>query len=153
MTVQYKVACNFSKKVIFQNTDDRDEFVSKKIVDMSKTEIINGSGVNLEKFEPKPLPSSPVFLMISRLIKDKGIIEYLLASEIVKEKYQHARFLLVGPYDSNPSAIKESELLPFIKSGSIEYFGEQDCVQPFIEMSNVFVLPSYHEGTPFLLLD
>jgi glycosyltransferase involved in cell wall biosynthesis len=153
MSLQYKIACSFSKTVIFQNDDDRSELIKLRIVDSKKTRIINGSGVNLNVFKPTSLPNEPVFLMISRLIKDKGIMEYLNAAKLVKSKYQHSRFLLVGPFDSNPSAISESELLPYIESGTIEYFGEQANVQEYLSMCNVYVLPSYHEGTPKTVLE
>ena len=75
------------------------------------------------------------------------------AARIVKEKYNDARFLLVGPYDSNPSALKPEELQPYIDDGIIEYFGEASDVRPYLEMCNVFVLPSYREGTPKTVLE
>lgn len=114
--------------------------------------MLHGSGVNIERFNVQPLPEQTAFLCISRLIKDKGVYEYLKASKKVKEKYPFVRCMLVGPYDSNPSAIKPEELQPFIDKG-IEYYGEQEDVRPYLEQCSVFVLPSYREGTPKTVLE
>ena len=153
MKIEYWVACKCSKKVFFQNQDDKNEFIENGLIKDDKTVIINGSGVNLEKFKPTPLPEEPAFLFIGRLIKDKGIMEYLEACKEVKSKHPKVRCLLVGPYDSNPSALKPEELKPYIESGIIEYFGEQSDVRPFISQCSTYVLPSYHEGTPKTVLE
>jgi len=153
MRIEYKIACSCSKKVFFQNNDDKNEFVSNGLTNADKTVIINGSGVNLEKFQPVPLPSEPAFLFIGRLIKDKGIMEYLEACKIVKSQHPKIRCLLVGPYDSNPSALKPEELRPYIDDGIVEYFGEQSDVRPFIAQCSTYMLPSYHEGTPKTVLE
>ncbi len=148
MKIEYWAACKCSKKVFFQNQDDKNEFIQNGLIKDNKTVIINGSGVNLEKFKPTPLPQEPAFLFIGRLIKDKGIMEYLEACKEIKVKHPKVRCLLVGPFDSNPSALKPEELKPYIESGVIEYFGEQSDVRPFISQCSTYVLPSYHEGTP-----
>lgn len=153
MKIEYSLACKFNKKVFFQNTDDRDEFIKNKMVMEDKTVIINGSGVNLEKFKPAPLPDAATFLFIGRLIKDKGIVEYLEACKGVREEYPNVRCLVVGPYDSNPSALKPEELKFYIETGIIEYFGEQSDVRPFIAACSTYVLPSYYEGTPKTVLE
>lgn len=153
MKVEYWIACKFSKKVFFQNNDDKNEFVLKGLVKENKTFIINGSGVNLEKFKPTPLPKEPTFLFIGRLIKDKGIIEYLEACKKVKTKYPKVSCLLVGPFDSNPSALKPNELQPYIENEIIRYYGEQIDVRPFISQCTTYLLPSYYEGTPKTVLE
>ncbi len=153
MLTEYKVALRNAKKIIFQNNDDLSTFVKEKIVNPEKCCIINGSGVDLEKFKPMPMPDNTAFLMICRLIKDKGIIEYLEACRIIRKEYPSVRCLLVGPFDTNPSAITPEELKQYIDDGTIEYFGEQDDIRPYIEQSSVFVLPSYHEGTPKTVLE
>ena len=153
MQLQYKVACNCSKVVFFQNHDDKGEFLRRGLVKENKTEIINGSGVNIDKFKPVSLPENPAFLFIGRLIKDKGIMEYLQASRIIKSKYPEVRCMIVGPFDSNPSALKPEELQPYIEDGIVEYFGEQSDVRPFIAQCSTYVLPSYHEGTPKTVLE
>jgi len=153
MKLEYKVACKCSKKVIFQNADDRNEFIHNGLIKENKTVIINGSGVNIEKFKPALFPKEPAFLFIGRLIKDKGIFEYLEACKEIKKRYPKVRCLLVGPYDSNPSALKPEELKPYIDDEIVEYFGEQNDVRPFISQCSTYVLPSYHEGTPKTVLE
>lgn len=153
MKIEYWVACRCSKKVFFQNQDDKNEFIHRGLIKEDKTVIINGSGVNLEEFKPTSFPQEPAFLFIGRLIKDKGTIEYLEACKKVKERYPNIRCLLVGPYDSNPSAIKPEEIMPYIENQIIEYFGEQKDVRPYITQCTTYVLPSYHEGTPKTVLE
>lgn len=153
MKIEYWVACKCSKKVFFQNNDDKNEFIRNGLIKDDKTFIINGSGVNIEKFKPEIIPKEPAFLFIGRLIKDKGIMEYLEACRQVKEKHSHIRCLLIGPYDSNPSSLKPEELKPYIDNGIIDYYGEQSDVRPFIAQCSIYVLPSYHEGTPKTVLE
>lgn len=153
MKLEYRLACNASKNVFFQNDDDKNEFIKNRLVHEAKIVIINGSGVNLDKFKPEPLPNKPAFLFIGRLIKDKGIMEYLEACKRIKSECPEVRCLLVGPYDSNPSALLPEELQPFIDEGIIEYFGEQDDVRPYLKQCSTYVLPSYHEGTPKTVLE
>ena len=153
MKIEYRAASKASKKVFFQNNDDKNEFINNRLIQEDKIVIINGSGVNLEKFKPEPVPEKPAFLFIGRLIKDKGVMEYLEACKRIKEKHPELRCLLVGPYDSNPSALQPDELQPFIEQGIIEYFGEQSDVRPYIKQCSTYVLPSYHEGTPKTVLE
>lgn len=153
MQQQYKLACKNSKVVFFQNNDDRDELIKHNIVSLNQTMILNGSGVNLDIFQPTEQPKIPAFLFIGRLIKDKGVMEYLEAAKQLKKLYPENRFLLVGPFDSNPSALKPEELAPYLENEIIEYFGEQKDVRPYIEQCSTFVLPSYHEGTPKTVLE
>lgn len=153
MTFEYRIALKHAKKVFFQNGDDLGCFVDKKILPYEKAVMINGSGVDTERFIQTPLPDTPAFLMTARLIKDKGIFEYLNAAKAVKAEHPHVRFMLVGPYDTNPSSVKPGELDEYISSGCIEYFGEQTDVRPFLDSASVFVLPSYHEGTPKTVLE
>lgn len=151
--LQYKLAFKFSKKVIFQNIDDRNELIAHKLLKQDKTCIVNGSGVNLDKFISVPLPSSPAILYVGRLVKDKGIGEYLNLAQRIKISGMNVRCLLVGPFDSNPSALKPEELQPYIDNGIVEYFGEQSDVRPYLAQCTVYVLPSYHEGTPKSVLE
>lgn len=148
MVAEYKHSMRNSSVVFFQNHDDEKIFRDNRIITTQKVVMIPGSGVNCEKFALQSMPDKFGFLCISRLIRDKGIYEYLEASKIIKKSYSDVRCLLVGPYDSNPSAISQEELEPYIENGIIEYFGEQDDVRPFLEQCNVFILPSYREGTP-----
>ncbi len=147
MTRLYKTSMKKCPVVFFQNHDDEQIFRDCGIIKNQKVIMIRGSGVNTDKFSRLPLPNEPAFLCVSRLIRDKGVYEYLEACRKVKKEYPNIRCLLVGPYDTNPSALKPEEVQPFIDAG-IEYFGEQDDVRPYLEQCSVFILPSYREGTP-----
>ena len=150
---EYQYALRFAKRIMFQNNDDLDCFVKERIVQQAQTVIINGSGVDTKHFTPMPFPEQMTFLMISRLIRDKGVFEYLEAARKVRASHKDVRFLLVGPYDTNPSALHPDELRPFISDGSVEYLGELSDVRPALAQSTVYVLPSYHEGTPKTVLE
>lgn len=145
---EYKIALGKCPVVFFQNRDDVKIFVDFHMVDEKKVVLIPGSGVNCEKFTPQQMPETFGFLCISRLIRDKGVYEYLEACREIKKKYPYVNCLLVGPYDTNPSALTPEEVQSYVDDGSIAFFGEQEDVRPYLNMCNVFVLPSYREGTP-----
>lgn len=153
LKIEYKVAFFCCKKVFFQNRDDCKELINTGLIKEHKVVMINGSGVNLDKFSEKPISHNPVFLFVGRIIKDKGIIEYIEAAKIVKKKYPNARIQIVGYFDTNPTAISKEEINKYVDNGTIEYLGATDDVRPFLERCSVFVLPSYHEGTPKSVLE
>lgn len=153
MTFLFKYSLSKSKGVLFQNQDDLIEFTKRDLVSKDKCLIVNGSGVNLKKFNSSKVPSNDVFLFVGRLLRDKGIYEYVNAAKIIKQKYPGTEFWIVGGYDSNPTAVKESEMSSWIESGIIKYFGRKENVLPFYQDCSVFVLPSYHEGTPRTCLE
>lgn len=150
---QYRLVFEFAKKIIFQNEDDLNTLVKLSIVSPYKTCIINGSGVDINRFKRHPLPRKKSILYIGRLIGDKGVREYLEVCKKLKEKDNTIECLLVGPYDTNPSALTPDEIKPFIENEIIKYYGEQKDVIPFLQDCKVFVLPSYHEGTPKTVLE
>ena len=151
----YRLALTFTNKVFFQNPDDIRVFEELRIVKPDKVVQINGSGINIEDFSPAPLPvGQVVFLLIARLLREKGINEYVEAAGIVKAKYPDARFMLVGwAFDDNPSAISPKQVESWRKEGLVEIYSETEDVRPFIAESSVYVLPSYREGTPRTVLE
>lgn len=152
----YRRGLKYNQVVFFQNPDDLHLFVSKSIVPKTvKPVLVNGSGVNIEKFAFAPPKLSPVtFLLIARLIKDKGILEYVESARLLKQKYPAAKFQLLGPLDINPAAITQEQLERWTKEGIIEYLGKTNDVRPYIADASVFVLPSfYREGTPRSVLE
>ncbi len=143
----YKFALRSSKGVIFQNEDNRDLFIEKGIVPFSKTHLVNGSGVDINKFAFTERPKTFVsFLLISRLLGEKGLREYAAAAKIVKEKFPDVKFVIVGAEDASLDAISIEEVNSW--SSYVEYNGSTDDVRPYIDKCNVYVLPSYHEGLP-----
>ncbi len=151
----YRAALRNNSKIFFQNPDDQYLFESLGLVS-NKTQcvLVNGSGVDTTYFCEVPLVmKKTVFLLIARLIKDKGIIEYVEAARLIQKKKLEADFYLLGPLDSNPSAIDETQVKEWHNEGIINYLGETQDVRPFIEKSSVYVLPSYREGTPRTVLE
>lgn len=151
----YALSLRGTKKVFFQNQDDLKLFQDIGILKPNAPScVVNGSGVNMNHYARTPIPEgAPSFLLVARLIGDKGIREYAAAAKIVKAQYPKARFTLVGWIDENPSAIKQEELDTWIAEGSIEYMGRLTDVRPAIAQCSVFVLPSYREGTPRSVLE
>ena len=153
MSVLYKIAFWCADIVIFQNGDDKAQFVSDRLVKDNKCELVNGSGVNMEQFAPAPYPEQITFFMLSRVMNSKGIREYLKACEIVKEKHPQVRCMLLGACEGIQDSLSKEDLAPYIEQGIFEYFGETDRVADYYELCSVYVLPSYREGTPRTVLE
>jgi glycosyltransferase involved in cell wall biosynthesis len=154
MIILYRKGLKNSKSIIFQNPDDEKLFYKLKIIfkNMS-SHIVHGSGVDLDLYPFSPLPKKPIFLMLARLLIDKGVREYAEAARIVKAKFPKAIFQLAGRLDSNPSTISSNELNFWINEGFIQYLGEISSVQKSITSCRFYVLPSYREGTPRSVLE
>lgn len=153
MSMLYKAAFENCRKVIFQNRDDSEVFLRRRLVKPEKVEHINGSGVNLEIFVPTRLPDVPTFLFLGRIIADKGILEYLEAAKRIKKIRPCVRFMIAGGFDSNPTSLSMKDLEPYISDGTVEFLGFQDDVRSCISEATALVLPSYHEGTPKTVLE
>ncbi|WMN12487.1 glycosyltransferase family 4 protein [Marivirga salinae] len=155
----YRFSFKFPKKVFFQNHEDYQLFMDKNLIHRNICEVIPGSGIDLNKFTPHPPQEkadgeSFEFLMISRLIIDKGIREYVAAAAILQERGMNAKFNLLGKLDELHSrGISAEELNFWIEEGYINYLGSTDDVRPFINKADCVVLPSYREGTPRTLLE
>jgi len=151
----YRLALSFNQKVFFQNPDNIQLITKMGIIkNYEKAVLVNGSGVDIDYFRPAPTPSTLSFLLVARLIKDKGVYEYAEAARIIKQSYPEVKFSLVGFIDSNPSAISEQDLNSWIDNGIIDYLGYLHDVRPAISASSVYVLPSFYpEGTPHSVLE
>ncbi|HET8858606.1 glycosyltransferase family 4 protein [Marivirga sp.] len=155
----YRFSFKFPKKVFFQNHEDYQLFMDKKLIQKNICEVIPGSGIDLNEFTPHPpeekAEGEPFeFLMISRLIIDKGVREYVAAAAILQERGMNAKFNLLGKLDEFHSrGISSEELKDWIDEGYINYLGSTDDVRPFINKADCVVLPSYREGTPRTLLE
>ena len=154
----YKYSQDKASKIFFQNNEDFELFTSSGLVDRKKSDVLPGSGVNTEKFKPiektKNLDKI-VFLLISRMLWDKGVGEYVEAARILRKKYPNVEFQLLGFLDVvNKSAISKKQMDNWMKEGIINYLGTSDNVQNEISNADCMVLPSfYREGTPRTLLE
>lgn len=155
VTALYRFALRRAAIVFFQNPDDRALFLKKKIVRQHQARLVPGSGIDLGRYAPEPLPAGPLkFLLIARLLGDKGVREYAAAARLLRAEMPRAKFQLLGPLDQgNRTAIAPAELDEWTSEGSIQYLGETDDVRPFIRRASVLVLPSYREGLPRSLLE
>ena len=155
----YRTALKKTKVVFFQNTDDLELFRSKKFIKNSQANIIPGSGVDVEFFSPMDKKSKDekfVFLFISRLIKDKGILEYVAAAEYIKQHFPNVICQVIGPYyDQNlkDNIISEKQIMHWLDEGIVHYLGAAEDVRPFIAEADCMVLPSYREGMSNVLLE
>jgi glycosyltransferase involved in cell wall biosynthesis len=152
----YKISFRFASKVFFQNPDDMKLFLEKKLVPASSVDLVPGSGIDLKRFTPKRFARNDkfTFLLISRLITDKGILEYIEAVKQLKSSGVDAKFQILGAMDpEHKRGIKVEVIEEWIKSGTIEYLGTTDDVRPHINEADCIVLPSYREGTPRTLLE
>ena len=153
MSVLYKKALNCADTVIFQNPDDREQFVSSGLVKSEKCRVVNGSGVNTNRFSVADYPDKITFFMLSRVMYSKGIREYLRACELVKGKHPEVRFMLLGACENIQDSLSKEDLAPYVEKGIIEHFGETDRVEDYYKQCSVYVLPSYREGTPRTVLE
>lgn len=150
----YRFGLSKSRKVLFQNPDDEALFRQLQLLPADIPScVVNGSGVDVADYALAPLPQNPSFLLIARLLGDKGVREYAQAARKVKAQYPDSIFRLVGWIDDNPDAIGQLELDEWVSSGTVEFLGKLADVRPAIADCNVYVLPSYREGTPRTVLE
>lgn len=155
----YRSAFHTARVVIFQNDDDLREFTQLGLVRSDRTVRVPGSGVDLSRFVPTPLPVggarvAPVFLFIGRILRDKGVVELVEAARKVRLQYPGAVFRLLGPVGvNNPTAVPAAEVQRWADEGVVEVLGSTDDVRPEIAAAHCVVLPSYREGVPRVLLE
>lgn len=152
----YKISFRFADKVFFQNPDDLNLFLNRNLVPRAAVDLLPGSGIDLKKFQPMPYRRNEkfTFLLISRLITDKGVLEYIDAVKKLRSQGLNARFQVLGSMDpKHKRGIKTEIIEDWIKAGLIEYLGTTDDVRQHIKNADCIVLPSYREGTPHTLLE
>ena len=152
----YRISFRFAHKVFFQNPEDLKLFVTKKMVRPGIADLVPGSGIDLKRFHQLPFKRNKTFtfLLISRLITDKGILDFIRAVRSLRESGFTARFQILGPMDpQHKRGIDVKTVREWIDSGVIEYLGTTRDVRRFIENADCVVLPSYREGTPRTLLE
>jgi glycosyltransferase involved in cell wall biosynthesis len=156
----YRHALQKTRKVFFQNFDDMNLFLQKKFVRKEIAERVPGSGVDYQKFSPitnaKTDEENFIFLFIGRLIKDKGIFEFVEAARVIRKKFPNIIFNVIGPFwhqNLKSNTITKSDLQNWIVEGIIDYQGEKKDIRKFIAEADCIVLPSYREGTSNILLE
>lgn len=152
----YRLALARSARVFFQNDDDRHLFVKDGLVKPGVADSVPGSGVDLTHFSLRPLPDQKVlrFLLVGRILWDKGVGEYVEAARLLKGRGFEVECCLLGFLDvQNPAAITKAQMEAWVSEGVVRYLGSSDDVAKEIEMSTCVVLPSYREGTPRTLLE
>lgn len=152
----YKISFRFAKKVFFQNPDDLKLFLDKKLVPSKAVDLVPGSGIDLSRFKPAHFKRNKkfTFLLISRLITDKGILEYIEAVKKLRLSGLDAKFQILGAMDpEHKRGIQVATVQGWIDSGTVEYLGTTNDVRQFIDQADCVVLPSYREGTPRTLLE
>lgn len=158
VTRMYRAALRRSRTVFFQNSDDLDLFLSRGIVRPHQTRLLPGSGIDLHRFRPSAEDarsgSAFRFLLVARLLWDKGVGEYVAAARRLRQELPEARCQLLGSADAeNRTAISRQQVDEWVEEGVIDYLGHADDVRPFIAAADCVVLPSYREGLPRVLLE
>lgn len=154
----YRIAFNWANEVIFQNNDDAQIFKAKKLLLKDNFQIFAGSGVDTNHYAPsfceKTSKEDTRFLMVSRLLIDKGIYEFVEAAKNIKAKYPNTTFQILGEMDyNNPAAIDEQTLNNWIAEKIFDYFPFNEDIRPFVCQADIIVLPSYREGLPRVILE
>jgi glycosyltransferase involved in cell wall biosynthesis len=156
VSMGYRTSLPFADALIVLNRDDERFFREGRFLRPStRLDVVPGTGIDLDHYGPAPLPAGPpTFLMIARLLGDKGVREFVAAARLTKRQHEDARFVLVGRFDRNPAAITPAEVEAWSREGIVVYAGAVDDVRPAIASCHVFVLPTrYREGLPRTILE
>ena len=152
----YRLAFRRAALVFFQNEEDLALFVERRIVPAAKARLLPGSGIDLDRFSPSGQPERApfTFLMVGRLLWDKGVGEFVAAARAAREQAPGTRFQLLGFLDAeNRTAVPREDVERWVAEGLIDYLGHTDDVQPYLAAAHCVVLPSYREGLPRSLLE
>lgn len=151
----YRIPCTFAHAVVVLNKDDRNFFAENFLRGREeRIHLLPGIGVDLADYAPEPMPGGPItFVMVSRLLRDKGVLDFVQAARQLRTSDPTARFLLVGGTDDNPASVSRREVDAWVAEGLITYAGEVNDVRPWLKQSHVFVLPSLREGFPRTIME
>ena len=152
----YALSLKFVEVVFFQNNSDKELFINNRLITNSQSRLVPGSGIDTSVFvsEEEPSYHQTKFLLIARMLKDKGIEEFVAAAKGIKALYPHVVFQLLGPLGvENRTSISDSKVKEWQAEGAVEYLGESADVRPFIQKASCIVLPSYREGLSRVLLE
>ncbi|WP_217353838.1 glycosyltransferase family 4 protein [Ruegeria arenilitoris] len=152
----YRSALRGVDEVLVYNKADEKEFRERRLINnATKLSIVPGSGVNLDSYAfSNPPNGAPVFLMIARLLREKGVFDFVEAARELKRRHPEARCQLLGPMDANPDSVSQRDIDEWSREGIVEYLGETADVRPYLAKCSVFVLPTaYREGIPRATLE
>jgi glycosyltransferase involved in cell wall biosynthesis len=154
----YKIALRRSTRVFFQNAEDQQLFVDAGLTEAGLTDLLPGSGIRLNNYNPTPVVTGERsdfrFLLVGRMLINKGVVEYVNAARSVRQKIPAARFQLLGPVnEANPNSVSTAAIAAWEAEGVVEYLGSADDVRPYLASADCVVLPSYREGVPRTLLE
>jgi glycosyltransferase involved in cell wall biosynthesis len=153
----YKFAFRYPRRVWFINQEDRNKFLLMHLVSKEKVELLPGEGIDTKKFAPMKIARDDDrfrFILIARLLWDKGIGEYVKAAKELQKRYENVCFQLVGFLDAqNPEAVSKEQVAFWVEKGYIEYLGSTDDVRLFLAQADCMVLPSYREGVSMILME
>lgn len=156
LSVLYRVSLRMARRTFFQNPDDLGSFVERGLVPADRVVLINGSGINLDRFPLRPLSDlrHPRFLFVGRLLYEKGLREFVAACRLVAERHPGCEFVVVGGHDASlPHAVSAEEVEAWKAEGVVRFVGSVKDVRSWLEWCSVLVLPSYREGTPRSVLE
>ncbi len=146
--ILYKISLKLQDKVIFLNQDDIDDFLKMNLVSPAKVIKLGGIGVDLKEWSQQEVLKDPItFTIVARLLREKGLLEFVEAARLIKDEHPQVRFLILGDVDLNPSSLSRDEVLDWVNEGIVDWPGQVD-VKSWLRKSSVFVLPSYREGVP-----
>ena len=144
----YRIALKAVHKVIFLNQDDLNEFVRRGVTEIERSIVLGGIGVDLDKWiASTPVVKPPRFVFVGRLLREKGIGEFVSAARTIKSMYPRCEFIVLGAIDINPGAIRKQQMDEWVAEGVVQWPGHVD-VRHWLKSCSVFVLPSYREGVP-----
>jgi glycosyltransferase involved in cell wall biosynthesis len=151
----YRVALRFNDRVIFQNHHDADYFVARRIVkNAGRTSVVDGSGVDIDYYRPLAFPDRVSFLLMARLIREKGVVEFAEAAARLRKRFPAVRFKIAGWFEEGRSAITREQVEKWVAQGHLEYLGVVEDVREALADSTAVVLPSYYpEGVPRSILE
>lgn len=150
----YRLTLRRYQAVLFQNHDDMAVFHKLGLIDLKQhIEVTAGSGIDTEHYAVTTLPEAPVFLMAARLLREKGVDDYVAAARLVRARFPHIRCLLAGDLDPSPGSVTAQELDVWQREGNIEYLGWLPDIRAAIAQCRVYVLPSFREGLPRSILE
>lgn len=148
VSLLYRISLAKSEKVIFLNKDDINDFVNRGLIDPSKAILLGGIGVDLSEWSQAEIVDKPIsFIMIARLLREKGVREFAAAAKFIRKTHPEVSFILLGGLDENPGSISLKEVDEWVANGSVKWQGHANPKR-WLKESSVFVLPSYREGFP-----